>query len=258
MNRTAVVTGSASGIGRAVTDALLARGDRVIGVDLRNADVLADLSTTSGRAEAVAGVLAAANGPVDVVVACAGISGTSPAVVSVNFFGVVELLEGLRSALAASSAPRAAVVASSVAVHASDAELDQACANLDEASARARVEVLSEQGHGHAVYPGSKAALAKWVRRIATTPQWAGAGIPLNAVAPGVVLTPMSAGLFEDPRMVAAMDQAVPMPLNGHQEPEVIADVLAFLVSPENSHVTGQVVFADGGAEVLHRGSAQF
>src|SRR3546814_15114420 len=80
----------------------------------------------------------------------------------VNFFGVVELLEGLRSALAASSAPRAAVVASSVAVLASDAELDQACANLDEASARARVEVLSEQGHGHAVYPGSKAALAKW------------------------------------------------------------------------------------------------
>src|SRR3546814_11144026 len=129
----------------------------------------------------------------------------------VNFFGVVELLEGLRSALAASSAPRAAVVASSVAVHASDAELDQACANLDEASARARVEVLSEQGHGHAVYPGSKAALAKWVRRSATPPQWAGDRIPLNAVAPGVALRPMFAGPFEDPRMVAVTGPAVHM-----------------------------------------------
>src|SRR3546814_989195 len=95
MNRTAVVTGSASGIGRAVTDALLARGDRVIGVDLRNADVLADLSTTSGRAEAVAGVLAAANGPVDVVVACAGISGTSPAVVSVKIGRDTSALQSL-------------------------------------------------------------------------------------------------------------------------------------------------------------------
>ena len=50
------------------------------------------------------------------------------------------------------------------------------------------------------------------------------------------------------------MDQAVPMPLNGHQEPEVIAEVLAFLVSEANSHVTGQAIFADGGAEVVHRG----
>ena len=254
MSRTVVVTGSASGIGKALSTILTSRGDRVVGVDLRDADVTADLSSADGRAAAVAGVLAAAEAGIDAVVTCAGVSGFSPTVVAVNYFGTVEFLTGLREALAASSAPRVAVVASSVAVHASDEELQDACLAGDEEAALARAGVLAEEKRGSAIYPGSKAALAHWVRRESITPEWAGAGIPLNAVAPGVVLTPMSAGLFDDPRMVEAMDQAVPMPLNGHQEPEVIAEVLAFLVSEANSHVTGQIVFADGGAEVVHRG----
>lgn len=45
MTRTFVVTGSASGIGAATADLLRDRGFRVIGVDLRDADVMADLST---------------------------------------------------------------------------------------------------------------------------------------------------------------------------------------------------------------------
>ena len=49
MSRTYVVTGSASGIGRATTDLLTERGHRVIGVDVRDADVVADLSTAEGR-----------------------------------------------------------------------------------------------------------------------------------------------------------------------------------------------------------------
>jgi NAD(P)-dependent dehydrogenase (short-subunit alcohol dehydrogenase family) len=254
MSRTVVVTGSASGIGKALATILTARGDHVVGVDLRDADVTADLSSAEGRAKAVAGVLEATGGSIDAVVTCAGISGFTPTVVAVNYFGTTEFLSGLREALSTSSAPRAAVVASSVAVHASDEGLREACLAGDEAAALARAGVLAEEKRGSAIYPDSKAAVTQWVRRECITKEWAGAGIPLNAVAPGVVLTPMSAGLFDDPRMVEAMDQAVPMPLNGHQEPEVIAEVLAFLVSEANSHVTGQIVFADGGAEVVHRG----
>ncbi len=51
--RTYVVTGSASGIGAATALMLRARGDRVVGVDLKNADVEADLSTAVGRCRAI-------------------------------------------------------------------------------------------------------------------------------------------------------------------------------------------------------------
>ncbi|MGH3352990.1 MAG: SDR family oxidoreductase [Nocardioides sp.] len=43
------------------------------------------------------------------------------------------------------------------------------------------------------------------------------------------------------------------MPLNGYLEAVDVAQVLAFLVSPENSHITGQVVYVDGGAEATVR-----
>ena len=257
MSRTIVVTGSASGIGKATADLFRSRGDRVIGVDLRDADVCADLSGEAGRAEAVASVLALAP-VIDAVVTCAGISGNVPAVMAINYFGTVDFVTGLREALAASPAPRVAVVASSVSIHASDEALGQACLGGDEPAALARATELIEAGRGTALYPGSKAALARWVRRTSVAPGWADAGIALNAVAPGVVLTPMSAGLFDDPAMITAMDRAVPMPLNGHQGAEVLASALAFLVAEENTHITGQVIFVDGGAEATHRGATTF
>lgn len=108
------------------------------------------------------------------------------------------------------------------------------------------------------LYPSSKAALAQWLRRECVTPEWAGAGIPLNAVAPGVVRTPMSEPLFADERMKGLMDRAVPMPLNGYAGPEAIAAALGWLINPENTHMTGQVLYVDGGAEVSLRGPSLF
>src|SRR5690606_41966940 len=101
-------------------------------------------------------------------------------------------------------------------------------------------------------------ALAQWMRRVCVTPGWAGAGIPLNAIAPGVVRTPMTAPLFADEAMVQVMNEAVPMPLNGHAGPEVIAEALRWLLSPANTHMTGQVVYVDGGAEATLRGAGLF
>lgn len=127
------------------------------------------------------------------------------------------------------------------------------CLEGDEASAVHASATAIAEHRGHQLYPSSKAALARWVRRTAIEPGWADAGIPLNVVAPGVVLTPMTEELIADPAMRELMDAAVPMPLNGYLQADDVAQVLAFLVSAENSHITGQVVFVDGGAEVTLR-----
>ncbi|MFF1461843.1 SDR family oxidoreductase [Streptomyces sp. NPDC058330] len=252
--RRVAVTGAASGIGKAVVELFRARGDEVIAVDLKDADVCADLGTPAGRQEAVRAVLERSGGVLDAVIACAGISAQVPATVAVNYFGVTELLQGLRPALARAEAPRAAFVGSIVGTKTGADDVVDACLAGDEPGALAAAAVLAEAGRGNALYPASKMALARWVRRTSVTDDWAGAGIPLNAVGPGVVLTPMHAAVAvtEEQRRIVA--QAVPMPLNGHAEPEVVARALLWLASVENTHVTGQVLYVDGGAEVVLRG----
>lgn len=256
MARTSLVTGSASGIGATTAKLLIERGERVIGVDLRGADVEADLSTAQGRIDAAAHAIDLAGGTIDAVIACAGISAPIPKTISVNYFGVTELLEQLRPALAKSEAPRAAVVSSMASLQQNSPEMVEAALSGDEAEALRIAEGLTAQGPelGYLVYPSSKRALARWVRRASITPEWAGAGIPLNAVAPGTVVTPMTAGLLETAEGRAMVDAAVPMPLNGHQPPESVANLLIWLTSVENSHMAGQVIYDDGGADATLRG----
>ncbi|MCI0157642.1 SDR family oxidoreductase [Leifsonia shinshuensis] len=256
MTRTSVVTGSASGIGATTARLLAERGERVIGIDLRNADVEADLSVPEGRADAAARAIELAGGTIDAVIACAGISAPIPKTISVNYFGVTELLTALLPALAASDAPRAAVVSSMASLQPNSAEMVEAALAGDEAGALRIAAELAEQGPeaGYLVYPSSKRALARWVRRESITPAWAGAGIPLNAVAPGTVITPMTADLLKTPEGAAMVDAAVPMPLNYHQPPESVANLLIWLTSVENSHLAGQVVYDDGGADATLRG----
>ncbi len=86
-------------------------------------------------------------------------------------------------------------------------------------------------------YSSSKRALSRWVRRESVSEAWAGAGIPLNAVAPGTVTTPMTAGLLASPEGLAQVDAAVPMPLNYHQPASSIAELLVWLTSPANTHM---------------------
>lgn len=258
MARTIAVSGSASGIGKALAALLRDAGDTVIGIDLRGADVCADLSVPEGRADAVAQTLERAGGRLDAVVACAGVSDFTIMPVKVNFFGVVELLDGLRPALAAAEAPRAAVVASISGTHPVDDDVVRACLDLDEPAAIAAATKVEESGAGGRLYPSSKSALAQWMRRVCTAPEWAGAGIPLNAIAPGVVKTAMTKPLFDDEAMFQVMNEAVPMPLNGYADPEVIAEALRWLVSPGNTHMTGQVIYVDGGAEATLRDASHF
>lgn len=254
MTRRVVVSGAASGVGRALAGLLRQQGDEVVGVDLKDAEVCADLSTRPGREEAVRAVLARTGGAVDAVVACAGVSLPASTTVAVNFFGATELVEGLRPALARAEAPRAAVVGSVTAARFDESDIVDACLAGDEQAALDAAAGLAARGDGNRLYPASKAALALWVRRHSVTDEWAAAGIPLNVVAPGVVLTPMHAAAATSQERRRAVDAAVPMPLGGYAEPEVIARALRWLTSVENSHVTGQVLYVDGGAEVSLRG----
>ncbi|HTW18422.1 MAG TPA: SDR family oxidoreductase [Nocardioides sp.] len=258
MSRLVVVTGAASGIGAAVRRLLEERGDRVLGVDLKDTEVCADLSTAEGRAAAVAGVLEVAGGVVDGVVTCAGLSGSSPALPAVNFFGTTDVVAGLRPALAASAAPRVVLVGSISGTQPVDQALVEAllAGDLDE-SARLTEAALAD-GRPQQLYPSSKSAVTQWARRTAVSPGWADAGIAVNVVAPGVVLTQMTTDLFADPRMKKVMDTAVPMPLHGYAAPEDIARVIGVLASPEITHVTGQVLYVDGGAEATLRSPAHF
>jgi NAD(P)-dependent dehydrogenase (short-subunit alcohol dehydrogenase family) len=248
--RVVVVTGSASGIGAATVRLLEASGIRVVGVDRRDATVIADLSTAEGREAMVDGVRDAAP-RVDAIVACAGVAhaGGAELIVRLNFFGAVATLEGLRPLLAASDAPRAVTVASRAVLHPCDLDTVDACLAGDEE--RAVAAALAYDGN---VYACSKRALARWVRRSAPAPEWAGAGIPLNAVAPGAIRTPMIEHMLADREARRDLDRRGPMPLKGLGDPEDVAHLLVWLASPENTLTTGQVIFVDGGSDAVLRG----
>lgn len=258
MPRTVVITGSASGIGKATADLLGERGYRVIGVDIANADVEVDLTTAEGRAALVSGVADLSGGAIDAVIANAGLASPTVATAAVNYFGAVATLTGLRPLLAESPSPRAVATASMASLYPPDEELLEAFLADDEEAALARAAVLAAgpPEQANLIYGTSKRALARWVRRHAPTPEWAGAGIALNAVAPGVVATPMTADLTTTDEAKAALLQMVPMPLNGIFGPRDVAELMAFLVSVENAHLCGQVVFIDGGSDAVIRGDS--
>lgn len=258
MTRTSVVTGSASGIGKATRLLLEQRGERVIGADLHDADLEVDLTTAEGRIALVDGVRRLSGGIIDAVYAVAGLAKPVPATVAVNFFGAVATLEGLRPLLVGSDAPRAVVVSSMAALHPTDEELVAALTAGDELAARRRAEVMAKEPEtlGQLIYASSKKALSQWVRRQAPTDAWAGAAIPLNAVGPGVIATPMTADLLATEESTAAVMSMVPMPLNGIAQPETVAALLAWLGSVENTHLCGQIVYVDGGSDVVLRGDA--
>lgn len=258
MSRVSVVTGAASGIGQATARVLAERGDRVIGVDLRGTEVSADLSTEEGLAGMVEAVTQLSGGVVDGVFAIAGLAQETPPTVAVNFFGMVGTLEGLRPLLLKSSAPRAQGIASLASIMPVDDDLVAALTAGDRAAAMARAGEIATPGlaAGGPIYDSTKKAFAQWIRRNAPTEKWAGASIPLNGIAPGVIRTPMTAGLLETQQATEQLLQVAPMPLNGIAPPEAPAQLLAWLGSEANTHLCGQIIFIDGGGEVLQRGDS--
>src|SRR5688500_17828239 len=229
--RTIVVTGSASGMGAATKARLEAAGDKVIGVDLRDAEITADLGTAEGRQAAIDGVTGLAGDGIDGLVTWAGLPGLTERpgslLVSVNYFGTVVLLEGLRPLLAAGDRPAAVAISSNSTTCQPGVPLDvvAACLAGDEPAARDAADAASSL----ASYPATKTAVARWVRRHAPTPEWIGAGITLNAVAPGKVQTPLLDESRSD-EVIGTLVDSFPVPAGRSADPDELAAFVQFLL----------------------------
>ncbi len=249
--KTFVVSGAASGIGAATTALLREQGDRVITVDLHGADVVADLSTGAGRADAVAGVQQLTD-VVHGLVPCAGIAGStgvdSALVVSVNFFGAVALVRGLHPQLAAAGGASVILLASNSITAVPGWLTSVAELFLAEDEEAARTDAA--EADSVMVYPATKAALAWWARREGVTEAWIGQGIRLNSVAPGVVDTSMTEKLRADPVFGPYVD-SYPTAIGRPGLPEEIAKLIVFLLSDASSLMVGSVVYADGGTDAI-------
>ena len=253
---TYAVTGSASGMGGAVAEKLRSGGHTVIGVDIKNADVVADLSTPAGRRGAAADVLAACSGVLDGAVLAAGLGPTRGAqrlITEVNYFGVVDLLQAWRPALAA--ADRAKVVAfasnSTTTVPAVPGRAIRALLAGDAERALRAYRLFGPVAPAMA-YAASKIALSRWVRRHAVTPEWAGAGIRLNALAPGVIMTPMLEEQLATPSDAKHI-RRFPVPVGGFGDAGQLADWVVFMLSDSADFLCGSVIFVDGGTDAYFR-----
>ena len=254
MSRTVVVTGAASGIGRAAATALNAGGWRVIGVDRHSTQVLGDLSEPRSRGVVAEAVVAACGGSLDGLVCAAGIGPTHPGadIVSVNYFGAVTLARALFGALrtgggTGETTGAVMVSSNSVGLVPVGEDILSACAADDEERARAIAGDLD----GPTAYAASKLALARWVRRAAG--EWAVHGVRLNAVAPGPVETPLLDETRRDPTLGPLAD-ALPSPSGRRAaSPEEIAATIEYLVSARSSAVYGAVLFADLGIDASVR-----
>ncbi len=252
--RTVVVSGSASGIGAATRSRLEARGYEVIGVDIKDADVLVDLGSPDGRSRAIEAVTELSGGVIDGLVTFAGLPGLTGApgrsLVSVNYFGTVCLLEGLRPLLARGDRPAALAISSNSTTCQPGVPTGvvDLCLAGEEDAARAAADIASAL----ATYPATKLAIARWVRRQAPEPAWAGEGITLNALAPGAIETPLLEATRHDPTIGPFVD-AFPIPIGRTGSADEISAVVEFLLGEYGRFFCGSVLFVDGGTDAQLR-----
>ncbi|MER7016131.1 SDR family oxidoreductase [Saccharopolyspora sp. NPDC000359] len=256
---TYAVTGAASGMGRTTADKLRAAGHTVIGVDLAESDVVADLSTPQGRGAAADGVLDAAGGRLDGAVLAAGLGplpGKEATIAQVNYFGAVELLRAWRPALAAADRAKVVVFSSNSTSTTPLVPRRVVRAMLaGDAQKAVRGVRLFGRAAPAMLYAGSKIAISHWVREHAVRPEWAGAGIRLNAIAPGAILTPLLESQLADPNQARAV-KSFPVPIGGFGDASQLGDWVVFMLSDAADFMVGSVVFVDGGSDAYFRPDA--
>ncbi|MEV7008273.1 SDR family NAD(P)-dependent oxidoreductase [Streptosporangium sp. NPDC051022] len=237
--RVVLVTGAASGIGRAVAEAFTAAGDRVVVADVNRPaadEVAAELGALAVTldvtdAESVAAAVdevAEKLGPVDVLVNNAGLVAGGGLLVDLPFEVFDKVVSvNLRGTF---------TVTKTVAAQMIKADNKGVIVNISSIGAR-----QPTPGMGH--YEATKAAVDALTRTGAV--ELAPHGIRVNGVAPGPVHTPMTAGLMENPEAREAWESRIP--LRKIATTADITPLVLFLASASAGHITGTVVQVDGG-----------
>ncbi len=257
VKKTIVVTGSASGIGASVRRIFELEGMKVIGIDLRDAEIIVDLSHGEGRNQAIAEAIKLSGGVINGVVTSAGVGPPCDPkkMIAINWLGTVELLAGFREVLSSSESNSHVVAVSSnsttITPNVPD-ELIEACLKFDEEKAFTVLENYTGMAAMAIAYAASKTAVARFVRQTAPTAEWAGSGIRLNAIAPGAILTPLLQGGLNDQEFGDAI-RALPVPVGEFGSPEVIARWIEMMMSDAANFMCGSVVVVDGGSDALIR-----
>lgn len=249
-----VITGATSGIGAKTAEILRERGHEVVNIDLKDGDINANLATKEGRASALAELHERFPDGIDSMICNAGVGNNAPIplIISLNYFGATVMAQGVFDLLQKRGGCCTIISSNSIAQGAARMDMAGLMNNqADEDRILALVEEQQfDQSAAHTFYAATKYALARWVRRLSA--DWGARGVRLNAVAPGNVRTAMTASL--SPAHRYAME-ALPVPTHyGAEplmEPEEVANVIAFVASPESRGLNGVVLFADGGTDAL-------
>ena len=234
-----IITGAASGIGRATARRLLADGRPVLAVD-RDAAGLEALAA-EGAATLTADVTDAADRR--------RIAGAVEPAGLVNAAGVIRLLpiddvaEDDWDAVMAVNARALFFLTQEVG-----RRLGEGGAVVNVASGAGKTGSTVEA----AVYSASKAAVLSMTRTFAHA--WAKRGVRVNAVCPGVIETPMNDVVLDGIAAARGIDRgeveharAAAIPMGRAAPPEEVASVIAFLLSADSSYMTGQGVNVTGG-----------
>lgn len=241
--RVAIVTGAAGGIGAASARALARQGAAVLVVDVNAAaqETAATIEGAGGQAAALICDAATPEGAAEMVGA------------ALERFGRLDILHanaGIAGPLNPSLSDSAEVFAQVLRINLIGPWVAMQAALPHMAAGAAIICTASvaglRAGAGGVPYSASKAGVINMVQTVAQLV--AGRGIRVNAVAPGLIETPMTAPLYTDARNRGREDRIGQLnPLRRGGEAEEVAQAVVFLASDAASYVNGQVLVVDGG-----------